>query len=101
MKYFTPIFFILFFISCNNYNDKMTEFINEEKSLKSEIDSIDRLMQTNSFIDTFTIDQTTPEISEKRKLEYERLEKLSESYRQKNTQLKAIRFSIDSLSKMK
>ncbi len=101
MKHFYTTILILFFTSCSNYNDKMTQFINEEKNLNTQLDSINKLMKSSSFIDTFTLSQTTPEIAAKREKEDERLESLGKIYKQVKNQIKSVRFSIDSLSKMK
>ena len=77
----------------------MTELINKEKNLKFSIDSIDKEMSKSSFIDTFY--QVTPEIEAKRKTEDARLTELGNKIIGLKSEMKSLKFSMDSLSKMK
>ena len=104
MKYFLSLLLISLF-SCSNpaedRNTTMTEFINKEKNLQFRIDSIDKEMSKSSFIDTFVLDQVTPEIEAKRKTEDARLTELGNKIIDLKSEMKSLKFSMDSLSKMK
>jgi hypothetical protein len=104
MKYFLFLLSISLF-SCSNpaedRNSIMTEFINKEKNLQFRIDSLDKEMSKSSFIDTFVLDQVTPEIEAKRKTEDARLMELGNKIIGLKSEMKSLKFSMDSLSKMK
>ena len=104
MKYFLFLLSISLF-SCSNpaedRNSIMTEFINKEKNLQFRIDSLDKEMSKSSFIDTFVLDQVTPEIEAKRKTEDVRLMELGNKIIGLKSEMKSLKFSMDSLSKMK
>ena len=104
MKYFFILFLISLF-SCSNpveeRNSKMTEFMNKEKNLQFSIDSLDKEMSKSSFIDTFVLDQVTTEVEAKRKTEDARLMELGNKIIGLKSEMKSLKFSMDSLSKMK
>lgn len=104
MKHVLFLLSITFF-SCSSStedkNSKMTELINKEKALQLKIDSFKVEKSMPSFIDTFILNDVTPEIELKRKEEIERVLRIDANIEKSNSQLELIKFSIDSLSKMK
>ena len=95
----------IFSFSCSNpaeeRNSKMTDFINREKIIQFRMDSLDKEMSSSSFIDTFILEQVTPEVEAKRRIEDERKKELGNKIVQLKSELKSLKFSMDSLSKMK
>jgi|688.fasta_scaffold1496644_1 hypothetical protein len=101
----TPFLLSIALFSCSSStedkNSKMTELINKEKVLQLQIDSFKIERSKSSFIDTFILDDVTPEIELKRKEEVERVLKVDTKIEKSRAELGSIKFSIDSLSKMK
>lgn len=101
----TPFLLSITLFSCSSStedkNSKMSELINKEKDLQLQIDSFKNERSMTSFIDTFILDDVTPEIELKRKEEIERVLRVDAKIEKSNTELGSIKFSIDSLSKMK
>lgn len=95
----------IFSFSCSNpaeeRNSKMTDFINREKIIQFRMDSLDKEMSSSSFIDTFILEQVTPEVEAKRRIDDERKKELGNKIVQLKSELKSLKFSMDSLSKMK
>jgi hypothetical protein len=79
----------------------MSELINKERALQLQIDSFKYERSMPSFIDTFILDDVTPEIELKRKEEIQRVMLVDAKIEKTNAELSTIKFSIDSLSKMK
>ena len=104
MKFFY-VFVSIFFFSCSNpteeRNSKMTDFINKEKIIQFRMDSLDKEMSSSSFVDTFVLDQVTPEVEAKRKTEDARLTELGNKIIDLKSEMKSLKFSMDSLSQMK
>ena len=82
-------------------NSKMTDFLNKEKIIQFRMDSLDKEMSSSSFIDTFVLEQVTPEVEAKRRIEDDRKKELGNKIVQLKIELKSLKFSMDSLSQMK
>ena len=96
-------FTVLF--SCSNpavdQNAKMTEFIDREKNIQYQMDSLLNEMNTSSFIDTFILEQVTTEVEAMRITEENRKMELSNRITKLKEEIINLKFSIDSLAKMK
>jgi hypothetical protein len=104
MNYYFLLIPISFF-SCSDpteeRNSKMTDFMNREKIIQFQMDSLDKEMSSSSFVDTFVLEQVTPEVEAKRRTEGDRKKELGNKIVQLKIELKSLKFSMDSLSKMK
>ena len=91
--------------SCSNptvdRNAKMTEFINREKNIQYKMDSLLKEMNTSSFIDTFSFEQVTTEVEAMRITEENRKMELSNRIAKLKEEIIPLKFSLDSLAKMK
>jgi hypothetical protein len=96
-------FTVLF--SCSNpavdRNAKMTEFIDREKNIQYQMDSLLNEMNTSSFIDTFVLEQVTTEVEAMRITEENRKMELSNRITKLKEEIINLKISIDSLTKMK